>query len=72
MRPEEIWFSLVSLLLGATMNGTFVASLTASLTDAEPAARDYQAKMDMVNQYMRHARLPVSTRLKLRQFYALS
>ena len=26
----------------------------------------------MVSQYMRHARLPHSTRLKLRQFYALS
>ena len=39
--------------------------------DLDAAARDYHAKMDMVNQYVRHAQLPRALRSKLRSFYAL-
>ena len=37
----------------------------------DASARDYHGKMDMVNQYMRHAQLPSELRGKLRTFYSL-
>jgi len=67
----DIWVCLVSMVLGAVVNGVFVASLTAAIANSGAAAREYRSKLDMVNQYMRHAQLPRSTRSKLRAYYDL-
>ena len=49
----------------------FVATVTSFFTDADPSAREYRAKVDMVNQYMRHSQLPANLREKLRTYYEL-
>ena len=67
----EIWVYLVSMLTGATLYAVFVATVTAFFADADPSAREYRSKVDMVNQYMRHAQLPHQLRLKLRTYYQL-
>ena len=70
-RTIELWGFLVSVLLGALMYGTFLASLTAVISEADASAKAYAAKVDMVNQYMRHSRLPRSLRTRMRKYYEL-
>lgn len=48
-----------------------MASVTAFFADADPSAREYRARLDMVNQYMRHAQLPGAIREKIRTYYEL-
>jgi len=69
--PSEIWVYLMSMLMGATLYAVFVATVTAFFADADPSAREFRSKVDMVNQYMRHAQLPHRLRLKLRTYYQL-
>ncbi len=69
--PAEIWVYLISMFTGATLYAVFVATVTAFFADADPSAREYRSKVDMVNQYMRHAQLPHHLRLKLRMYYQL-
>ena len=51
---------------GATVYAVFVATITAFYTDADPSAREFRMRLDMLNQYMRHAQLPRELRLRLR------
>jgi CRP-like cAMP-binding protein len=59
------------MIIGATLYAVFVASITAFFADADPSAREYRSKVDMVNQYMRHSQLPRSLRTKLRTYFEL-
>ena len=67
----EVLLYLFSMLVGATLYAVFVASVTAFFADADPSAREYRSRMDMVNQYMRHAMLPRGLRTKLRTYHQL-
>ena len=49
---------ILSMLLGATLYGFFVASLTSFVADTDASSRLYSSKLDMVNQYMRHQARP--------------
>jgi CRP-like cAMP-binding protein len=71
VRDVELWGYLASVLLGAMFYGFFVASLTALIAEADASAKAYTSKLDMVNQYMRHSRLPRALRSKLRAYYEL-
>lgn len=48
-RVSEMWVFLISMIIGATIYGIFVASLTAVMADADASAREYRAKIDMVS-----------------------
>lgn len=50
VRLLEVWSCLISMLLGATLYAIFVASLTSLVAELDASARDFHAKMDMVNQ----------------------
>lgn len=67
----EIFIYLVSMVVGAVLYAIFVATVTAMLTDVDPSAREYRSKVDMMNQYMRHAQLPRYLRTKMRTYYQL-
>ena len=68
---SEIWIYLISMLSGATLYAVFVATVTAFFADADPSAREYRSKVDMVNQYMKYAQLPRWLRTKMRTYYQL-
>jgi CRP-like cAMP-binding protein len=70
-RQIELWGYMISVLLGATLYGFFVASLTTAISEADASAKDYRTKLDMVNQYMVHSRLPKELRSKLRTYFEL-
>ena len=70
-RTLEIWTTLAALLIGVMTQAVLVASLTSLISSLDASGRDYQQSLDMLNQYMRHARLPRVLRAKLRNFYEL-
>ena len=70
-RTSELWTCVVSIVIGAVLYAAFVASLTAVIAAAGASAREYQSKLDTVNQYMKNAALPRELRMKMRQYYAL-
>ena len=64
---EEVWVRmLLSLVPGAALYAWFVAALTTYISDSDAAARDYRTKMDSVNEYMRHNKLPLDTNKRIR------
>ena len=71
MRTIELWGYLISMLCGMCLYGFFLASLTTAITEADASAKHYRTKLDMVNQYMRHSRLPKELRGKLRTYFEL-
>ena len=70
-RRVELWGYMGSILLGAMLYGFFVASLTTTISEADASAKDYRTKLDMVQQYMKHVRLPREMRAKLMQYFEL-
>ncbi|KAL1503852.1 hypothetical protein AB1Y20_012316 [Prymnesium parvum] len=70
-RTIEVWSYLVSMVLGAILYAIFVASLTTVIHDANASGRAYQTKVDMVNNYIRHTKLPAVTKHKLRTYFKL-
>ena len=71
-RLGEIWMFTISILLGAAMYATFVASLTSAIGELGIGSRKYRARLDTLGEYMRHARFPSDLREKLLQFYELN
>jgi len=70
-RRVELWGYLASILMGACLYGFFVASLTTAISEADASAKDYRTKLDMVQQYMKHVRLPRTLRNKLMAYFEL-
>ena len=69
---HELWGNLLSITAGSMLYALLVASLTAVISEADPAARAYRAKVDTVNHYMRYAQLPRPLRSKLRDYLELA
>lgn len=70
-RNVELYGYMVSVLFGALLYGTFLSSLTSVISEADASAKAYASKLDMVNQYMRHTRLPRALRSKMRKYYEI-
>ena len=70
-RTVEVWATIAAFIIGVVTQAVLVASLTALISSLDASGRDYQQSLDMLNQYMRHARLSRPLRAKLRRFYAL-
>ncbi len=68
----EFVCNLLSILVGSMLYAVLIASLTAVLSESDPAARAYRAKVDTVNAYMRYAQLPSELRSKLREYLELA
>ena len=62
---------LLSMILGAIMYAIFVASLTSLIGESDSSGRAYQTKLDSVNQYIAHAKLPTEIKNKLRTYFDL-
>ena len=45
---------MISLVLGASFYGAFVAVLTAVLSEGDAAGQEYRRKLDKIQQYMNH------------------
>lgn len=71
IRKVEVLVTLLSMALGATLYGLFIASLTSFLADSEASARIYSSQLDMLKQYMKHRQLPAALRVKLRTYLEL-
>ena len=71
VRVSEIAMTLLSMVLGATLYGMFIASLTSFMADSEASAKQYNSQLDMLNQYMKHRQLPPELRVKLRTYLEL-
>jgi hyperpolarization activated cyclic nucleotide-gated potassium channel 2 len=67
----ELFSFLVSLVLGATLYGFFVAALTAVLAEGDAAGQDYRRKLDKIQQYMRHTKMDAALRARIRAYYEL-
>ena len=72
VRLSEVAMTLLSMILGATLYGLFVASLTSFLADSDASAKQYASQLDMLNQYMKHRMLPPDLRIKMRSYLELS
>jgi len=70
-RMSEVFMVLFSMILGATLYGLFVASLTSFLADSDASAKQYNSRLDMLNQYMKHRQLPAMLRVKMRRYLEL-
>jgi len=70
-RMTELFATLFSMLLGATLNAVLIASLTSIMADGDASERAYRAKLDEVNQYMTATRIPHSIRTKIRSYLEL-
>ena len=51
---SELYVFLISLVLGASFYGAFVAVLTAVLSEGDAAGQEYRRKLDKIQQYMNH------------------
>ena len=72
VRLSEVIMTLLSMILGATLYGLFIASLTSFLADSDASAKAYSSQLDMLNQYMKHRLLPPNLRIKMRNYLELS
>jgi len=70
-RMADTLMVLFSMILGATLYGLFVASLTSFLADSDASAKQYASRLDMLNQYMKHRQLPAMLRVKMRRYLEL-
>jgi len=71
VRDLEVWTYLISMMLGAIMYAVFVASLTSLISEANASGRAYQTKLDMVNQYIAHTKLPTRLKVKIHEYIEL-
>jgi hypothetical protein len=71
VRKSEVLMTLCSMILGATLYGLFIASLTSFLADSDASAKQYNSQLDMLNQYMKHRHLPPDLRIKMRSYLEL-
>lgn len=66
---SELYSFLVSLVLGATLYGFFVAALTAVLAEGDAAGQEYRRKLDKIQQYMKHENMRATLRARIRAYY---
>jgi CRP-like cAMP-binding protein len=71
-RVAEIWTYLISITLGASLYAFFVASLTSVFSEAGASGKLYRAKMEQLDQFIRHHKFPADMRMKLHAFYEIS
>ena len=65
----EVWVTIFSMLLGATLYGLFVASLSSLMNSMDSGGSLYNSKLDMVNEYMHQLRLPPELRARMRMYF---
>jgi hypothetical protein len=65
-----VYAFIVSLVLGATLYGFFVAALTAVLAEGDAAGQEYRRKLDKLQQYMRHVKMHAALRARIRAYCA--
>ena len=70
-RTVELWGYLASIVCGSFIYGLFIASLTTVIAESDHSAKEYRFKLNMVNEYMKHVRLPAELRAQLRTYYEL-
>ena len=70
-RAIEMWGYLASIVLGAFIYALFIASLTTVIAESDHSAKEYRSKLNMVNEYIRHVRLPKKLQAQLRSYYEL-
>ena len=70
-RVSEMWGALFSLLCGAVIYGYFLASLTTAIAESDQSAKEYRKKLNMMNEYMKYARVPKKLRDHMRSYYEL-
>ena len=58
-----IWFSIS---LGASMLGLLVGIITSMLISLDSVSSTFQQKLEIVNQYMAHRKLPLDLRQRIR------
>jgi hypothetical protein len=70
-RVIELWTYLISFCSGAILYAIFLATLTSLITESNASGRAYQAKLDVVRQYMAHTKIPSALRHKVQQYFEL-
>lgn len=59
----------LSVMLGASLFAMFVGIVTSLLIQTDAANADYTQKLDTVNRYMAHRRLPLDLRQRIRDSF---
>ena len=62
---------MFSIIMGALIYTTFVAALTAFMSEAGASGRAYRGKLDVLKEFMKRNKLPKSLRWKLRKYFEL-
>uniref|UniRef100_A0A061S2C0 Hyperpolarization activated cyclic nucleotide-gated potassium channel 4 n=1 Tax=Tetraselmis sp. GSL018 TaxID=582737 RepID=A0A061S2C0_9CHLO len=63
---QEAWTILLSFVLGASLFAVFVGIITSMLISADTISSTFYQKMEVVNQYMAHRKLPLGLRHRIR------
>ncbi|KAK3249980.1 hypothetical protein CYMTET_40621 [Cymbomonas tetramitiformis] len=66
---SEAWTINVSMMCGASLFAVFVGIITTLLIQIDTSTALYNSKIEMVNQYMAHRRLPLELRDRIRASY---
>ena len=65
----ERWFAIMSVVVGSAVFAVMIGRMSALAQTTEASAIAYQEKMDAVNAFMRHMRIPSNIRSEIRLFY---
>ena len=65
----ERYFAIFSVLCGSAVFAVMIGRMSALAQTTEASAIAYQEKMDAVNAFMRHMRIPSDIRKEIRMFY---
>eukprot|EP00873_Tetraselmis_striata_P006068 jgi/Tetstr1/426332/TSEL_016645.t1 len=63
---QEAWVNMVSFIMGASLFAVFVGIITSVLISVDSISSAFYQKMEIVNQYMAHRKLPLDLRQRIR------
>uniref|UniRef100_A0A7S1SIN5 Cyclic nucleotide-binding domain-containing protein n=1 Tax=Tetraselmis chuii TaxID=63592 RepID=A0A7S1SIN5_9CHLO len=63
---QEAWVDMISFIMGASLFAVFVGIITSVLISIDSISSGFYQKMEIVNQYMAHRKLPLDLRQRIR------
>jgi hypothetical protein len=62
----QAWVDMISFIMGASLFAVFVGIITSVLISIDSISSGFYQKMEIVNQYMAHRKLPLDLRQRIR------
>eukprot|EP00118_Oscarella_pearsei_P005056 m.22589 g.22589 ORF g.22589 m.22589 type:complete len:596 (+) comp28364_c0_seq2:538-2325(+) len=69
MNVSDAWLTIISMLLGASFYALFIGHISSHILTANSPTRLFEAKINQVQEYMQHHKLPMGTRSRVTKYF---